>query len=269
MPTVDWNYAKWNERHDWPEGGDEWSFSWGGARAQWLTCVLPRLAPMLPTGSLVEIATGRGRWTHFLLSYCTSYTGVDLAPNCVSTCQERFADDTHATFAVTDGMTLPMVPDKSTDLVFSFDSLVHVEADVIASYLRECQRILSADGAAFIHHSNVGIYRRTARWRDLSARYANPFWLTRGVLRRVGLAEWHGDRGRSMTAQRFAELAKEAGLACPRQEVIGWSSLMLTDCISVVTRPGSKWDRTPTIVQNRRFKSAQRSARLVARAFLS
>jgi SAM-dependent methyltransferase len=268
MPTVDWNYAKWNERHDWSEEGDEWSIGWGGPRAQWLTCVFPRLAPMLPTGSLLEIATGHGRWTGFLLPECTSYIGVDLAPNCVDTCRKRFADDTHATFAVTDGMTLPMVPDESTDLVFSFDSLVHVESDVIASYLREFQRILSTDGVAFIHHSNVGIYHRTARWRDLSAKFANPFWLTRGVLRRVGWAEWHGDRGRSMTAQRFAELANEAGLACPRQEVIGWSGLMLTDCISVVTRPGSKWDRTPTVVRNRHFKSAQRSTRLMAQAFL-
>jgi hypothetical protein len=121
---------------------------------------------------------------------------------------------------------------------------------------------------AFIHHSNVGIYHRSAWWRDLLANRANPYWLTRGVLRRIGLAEWHGDRGRSMTAQRFAGLAKEAGLTCPRQEIIGWSSLMLTDCISIATRPGSKWDRTPIIVRNRRFKSAQRSARLIARAFL-
>lgn len=101
-------------------------------------------------------------WTRFLLPECISYIGVNLAPNCINTCQKGFADDTHATFAVTDGMTLPMVPDESTNLVFSFDFLVHVEADVIASYLRGFQRILSADGAAFIYHSNVGIYRRSA-----------------------------------------------------------------------------------------------------------
>ena len=48
-----------------------------------------------------------------------------------------------------DGQSLPMVADSSIDLAFSFDSLVHVEDDVMPSYLDELARVLSEDGVAF------------------------------------------------------------------------------------------------------------------------
>jgi 2-polyprenyl-3-methyl-5-hydroxy-6-metoxy-1,4-benzoquinol methylase len=218
MPTVAWNERKWDERHDWAEEGDEWSHAWGGAHAQWLTSVWPRLASFLPTGALLEIAPGYGRWTQYLLPRCTSYVGVDLAPSCIDVCQRRFGNQSHATFAVNDGMTLPMIAEGSIDFVFTFDSLVHVEADVISSYVHEFGRILSPDGVAFIHHSNVGIYSRSSRWRDLLAKGLEPLPVPEGVLGLAGLADWHNYRGRSMTAQRFAAMVEEVGLACPGQE---------------------------------------------------
>jgi len=267
MPTVEWNHSEWNSRYQWDESGDEWSAPWGSARAQWLTCVYPRLASFLPASSVLEIAPGYGRWTQFLLPQCCSYLGVDLAENCVQACRERFAGQAHATFAVNDGLTLPMAADESADLVFSFDSLVHAEADAVGSYLREIRRILSPDGVAFIHHSNAGAYHRTAAALDLLEKVADPFTLPRKALVRVGVADWHHFRGRSMTATRFAELAGHAGLACIGQEVISWSSPLLTDCISVAVIPGSKWDRAPARTRNRNFRPAARSSRAASRAF--
>ena len=267
MPSVAWNKGKWDERYDWPDGGDEWSIPWGGARAQWLNCIWPRVASFLPTGSLLEIAPGYGRWTQYLVRQCSTYVGVDLSPTCIDVCQKKFADQSHATFAVNDGTTLPMLAEGSIDFAFTFDSLVHAEADVISSYLREFGRILSPDGVAFIHHSNVGIYRRSAWWRDLLAKGVDPFRLSKEILGPVGLSGWHNYRGRSMTAQRFASMVTEAGLACPGQEAIAWSSLLLTDCISVVTRQGSRWDRPPAFIRNRYFPAAARSSRAAAHAF--
>lgn len=193
--------------------------------------------------------------------------GVDLSESCVHACTDRFADQPHATFAVNDGVTLPMVADKSVDLIFSFDSLVHVEADVVRSYLQEFSRVLSPDGVAFIHHSNAGAYRRTARWRDALAKVVDPLPDPREVLACSGLAAWHKSRGRSMTAQRFASMTGEAGLSCTGQEIIGWASPLLIDCISTVTRPGSRWDRSPALSRNRYFWLAALSARAAAQAF--
>jgi ubiquinone/menaquinone biosynthesis C-methylase UbiE len=267
MPTVTWNKDKWDETYDWPQSGDEWSRAWGGPRAQWSTCILPRVAAFLPASSVLEIAPGYGRWTEHLLPQSASYTGVDLSESCVHACAERFADQRHATFAVNDGMTLPMITDGSIDFIFSFDSLVHVEAEVIGSYLREFSRVLSPDGVAFIHHSNAGAYRRSARWRDALAKATDPIPAPREALACAGLAHWHKSRGRSMTAQRFAAMAGKAGLACTGQEVIGWASPLLIDCISTVTRPGSRWDRPATLSRNRYFWLAAFSARAAAQAF--
>jgi cyclopropane fatty-acyl-phospholipid synthase-like methyltransferase len=39
------------------------------------------------------------------------------------------------------------------DFVFSFDSLVHVESDVIENYLTQLAKKLKPNGIGFIHHS--------------------------------------------------------------------------------------------------------------------
>lgn len=267
MPTVAWNQEKWNQDYRWTDAGDEWSGVWGGPEAEWRSCIFPRIATFLPTGSLLELGPGFGRWTQYLLPTCTSYLGVDLADRCIAACEERFAGHEGVRFATNDGRSLPMVPDSSVDLVFSFDSLVHAEDDTIGAYLKEFHRVLSSDGIAFIHHSNIGVYHATATLRDLLARIGDPFPLPRAVLGRAGLANWHHYRGRSMTAACFLELSRKAGLACIGQEIVNWASPLLIDCISVVTRPGSKWERANIRVTNRHFRTAARSSDAAARVF--
>ena len=93
----------------------------------------PQVRPFLPTGTVCEIAPGYGRWTQYLLRECDQYVGVDLASRCVDACRERFTSFDHARFEVNDGRSLPVLENDSVDFVFSFDSLVHVEADVIAN----------------------------------------------------------------------------------------------------------------------------------------
>ena len=85
---------------------------------------------------------------------------VDMAEHCIDACRRRFASDTHISYHVNDGKSLEMVQDDSTDFVFSFDSLVHAEADVIEIYLRQLARKLTPNGVAFIHHSNIGAYQQ-------------------------------------------------------------------------------------------------------------
>jgi ubiquinone/menaquinone biosynthesis C-methylase UbiE len=266
MPSVTWNQDKWDRRYSWDDGGEEWSARWGGSLTQWRSCLWPRIAAFLPVRSLVEIAPGHGRWTQYLLPHADTYIGVDLAKSCVDACQERFAG-TNAHFTVSDGRSLPSVADGSADLVFTFDSLVHAEADVISDYLSEFSRVLSGDGVAFVHHSNVGTYHATAALRDLIGRLAEPFPVARQMLGPAGIADWHNFRGRSMTADRFAQMSAEAGLSCIGQEIIPWASPLLIDCISVVTRPGSRWDRPLVHLVNRHFRAAARSSRIAARTF--
>lgn len=276
MPTLEWNRDVWDRNYDWADGGDEWSAPWGGSEAEWRSCILPRVARFLSANSILEIAPGFGRWTEQLIPHCNTYLGVDLAERCVTACTDRFSGHEGVRFEVNDGQSLPMVPDGSVDLVFSFDSLVHVEDDVIDAYLKEFRRVLSKDGVAFIHHSNAAAYRAMSGLLDGLSQIGNVCGKAvlmntwgKTVLNRARLANWHQARGRSMTAERFAELSRDAGLVCIGQEIINWASPLLIDCISIVTQPGSTWERPNVCTTNRHFRAAARSSATSAQVFLS
>src|SRR5690606_9267209 len=154
MPDLSWNTSLWGDNYGWEEAGEEWSVPWGGSEAQWYGSLFPRLHRLLPASSILEIAPGYGRWTRFLLPNCERYLGIDLHASCVEACRNRFSNASHARFASNDGLSLAAAPDASFDVVFSFDSLVHAEIDVLQAYVAEILRKLKPGGTAFIHHSN-------------------------------------------------------------------------------------------------------------------
>jgi len=248
MATVRENHDKWSS-YDWSAGGDEWSAPWGGVDLQWWGCIWPRIQAFLPADTIVEIAPGFGRWTQFLKDQCRRLVLVDISERCIEACKRRFAAERHLSFFVNDGMSLPMVPEKSADFIFSFDSLVHAEADVLRAYLRESARVLKTGGAGFIHHSNLGRYSALlAVSSRIPARVRIPLE-NRGLL--VSNEHW---RATSMDARRFARYCREAGLQCVHQETVNWvrTGPYLIDCLSVFRR-----DSATSLVKrpraNRRF----------------
>src|SRR6266478_5857216 len=108
-------------KYDWKQAGEEWSEPWGASEAQWNGTIFPRIRDCVPTGTILEIAPGFGRWTHFLKDLCQQLVVVDLSTKCIEACQARFADCTHITYHVNDGKSLAMIADESIDFVFSFD----------------------------------------------------------------------------------------------------------------------------------------------------
>ena len=71
---------------------------------------------------------------------------VDISERCIEACRQRFAAESHIAYHANDGRSLEMVADRSIDFVFSFDSLVHADADVIEDYLRQLGRKLTPNG---------------------------------------------------------------------------------------------------------------------------
>jgi methyltransferase family protein len=175
MPDVDWNRYTWDRGYQWTGDGDEWSAAWGGARAHWFGSILPRINRFLPAHRVLEIAPGHGRWSQFLVKQCTEYFGVDLSETCIQACRRRFAAEGRAHFLTNDGKSLAMVPDGAIDFVFSYDSLVHAEIDVVREYMWQIVQKLTPTGVAYIHHSNgagegvdVDIARRNNRALSVS-----------------------------------------------------------------------------------------------------
>ena len=76
---------------------------------------------------------------------------VDLSENCIRACREKFGGKIK--YNVTDGKSLQMIKSRSKDLVFSWDSFVHMHSSVIDSYLNDICKILKPTGYVILHHS--------------------------------------------------------------------------------------------------------------------
>jgi SAM-dependent methyltransferase len=228
MPELEWNSVYFGGQYDWVQGGggEEWSRVWGGSEPQWFGSLYPRLHRILPTGTVVEIAQGYGRWTKYLLPLCRHYIGIDVSQQCVEACRQIFAG-AHATFEKTDGLTLPNVQDRSVDFVFSFDSLVHVELDVVKAYVGESLRVLTPNGVAFIHHSNL-----------------LPF---------AGSVGQPHARATSVSAGNVRDSIASAGGHILLQEIINWGGDHMHDCLTLFARGRLPAPCDPVQLENPRF----------------
>jgi SAM-dependent methyltransferase len=264
MPTVSENLDRW-QHHNWTQQGDEWSpgMSAEGTAVLWSRTVFPRIQRFVPTGTVLEIGPGFGRWTQYLRQLCQRLILVDLSERCIAACRERFAGEPHIEYIANDGASLECVADGSVDFIFSFDSLVHAESDAVGAYLAQAARKLKRGGAGFVHHSNLGafVHPRTGEIR-------------RFVTRR----NW---RAESMSSDVFRRLCDDAGLACRSQELINWIGrgrnadrhrldgrcIPLTDCLSVfTTADGTRV--APRVIVNHAFVEEWRQAEWMADVYL-
>jgi Methyltransferase domain len=244
--SVEWNRLIWDAEYPWADGGDGWSEEWGGPAKQWHGAILPRISAFLPARTCLEIAPGHGRWTQFLKDACERLIIVDLSSSCIAACQQRFADCSNISYYVNDGRSLEKISENSVDFVFSFDSLVHVEADILEAYLQQLAVKMTKCGVGFIHHSNLGQYK-SELWH-----LRTP--VLRSILKRIRLGDTDtGYRTFSVTAGKFEEMARRAGLQCISQELINWYSPRLSDCLTAFTPNGSRWCRPNEIRHNPYF----------------
>ena len=239
MPTVKENHQRWLE-YDFPEGGDEWSASWGGTGGLWWGTVFPRVQSGLE-GSVLEIGPGYGRFTQFLLERCEDLTLVDLVPKCIEACRKRFREFNNINYLVNDGRSLSGVLDNSIDFAFSFDSLVHAEAEVLCSYISELKRVLVPGGRAFIHHSNVAGLADPVTGKQV---VENPHW-----------------RGETASAGLVREYCALNQLDCRLQELVNWGVEDLTDCFTSLIKPKDDISEEAVLAENPEFMEEARLIR--------
>lgn len=156
----------------------------------------------------VDFACGRGRNTEKLCDLATSITMVDVNPENIDYCREKFANCPQIDFALCNGYELTGIADDSVTFLYSFDSMVHFDLELIISYLYEFERVLRPGGTAFIHHSNYtgspgADFQQNPHWRNF------------------------------MSADLFRHVATRAGLEVVRQDVIGWGGVSQLDCLTL------------------------------------
>jgi hypothetical protein len=138
-----------------------------------------------------------------------------------------------------------MSPDASVDFVFSFDSFVHPNRDVIEAYLRELGTKLKPGGKGFIHHSNFGEYANSLRER-LPEALAKP-------LIKAKILDWAHHRNPTMSADLFRALCEQNGLHCITQELVNWRGRRLIDCLSFFVRSDPTGQKSTKIIRNPNF----------------
>jgi len=142
---------KWNDESSWIDGGHEWSSFFKGTERLWNDHIFDTIKDFRGK-KILEIAPGFGRFSQFLSVLAEELIVVDLNPLCIQKTKEKLGHHVLAYF-VNDGKSFPFVRDNSQDLVFSFDSFVHMHKNVIEDYVQEISRVLKPGGYGFIHHS--------------------------------------------------------------------------------------------------------------------
>jgi 2-polyprenyl-3-methyl-5-hydroxy-6-metoxy-1,4-benzoquinol methylase len=247
MPTIEDNISCYGKEYEWPNEGNEWSVPWGGTPYLWHGTIFPRIFPFLPTTTILEIAPGFGRCTQYFINLCEHLQIVDLNKNCIDHCKNRFKDYNTIDYYINNGKTLEMISDQSIDFVFSWDSLVHCESEVLESYIKECSRILKPNGIGFFHHSNIGQYY------DAS-------------LKKISCENLHG-RGETMSAALFKKYCDENQLICINQEIINWGGSILNDCLSLFTKRMDKKHFTDNLFINSEFHKEVHSINAIAKMY--
>lgn len=170
--------------------------------AQWRDLILPFLRldeSGIDLSATVELGAGRGRAASKLLPLAGRLHLVDLHANNLEACRRRFGDDPRISCHVTDGRSLPL-PDASATFLFSFDSMVHFDSDVVRAYLRETHRVLLPGGHAFLHHSNTtahpgGDFQAQPQWRNFMSRALLAHYALKEGLKvaKQETVDWVGD----------------------------------------------------------------------------
>lgn len=149
--SVALNFEKW-DNWDWSQNGDEWTES-----AEWKQAVVDHiLKPAVGSApSILEIGPGAGRWTEFLKDVATDLTVVDLSPQCIEICRERFGEGGNIEYFVTPGTDLSFIDSETIDGIWSFDVFMHISPPDVSSYLRELARVMKPGGQGVIHHARI------------------------------------------------------------------------------------------------------------------
>ena len=72
-----------------------------------------------------------------------------------------------------------------------------------------------------------------------------------------------------MTSRKVADVGRLAGLVCIGQEIIDWGhqSRRMIDCLSMLTRLGSRWERPNVVVRNPYFMAEAISAHVISEVY--
>jgi ubiquinone/menaquinone biosynthesis C-methylase UbiE len=158
----------------------------------------------------MELSCGHGRNSEKLAVSAKNMTLIDVNPENISFCKQRFRDKPWR-ILLNNGFDIQEVEDDSITFGYCFEAAVHFDLEIILSYIKEFRRVLVSGGFGFMHHSN---YTRSPGADITTTPHARSF----------------------MSKEIFAHLCIHNGLRIVDQRLIDWGSpeeYFETDCFSL------------------------------------
>lgn len=110
------------------------------------------LKPYVFNKTVIELGCLDGKWIHpMLFHYPKKVIAVDIIEDGFEQIKKWIGYTEHIQFYLTTGDELEGIADQSVDFIFSMDSLVRSEVQIIDKYLAEFKRVLAPGGRACIH----------------------------------------------------------------------------------------------------------------------
>jgi hypothetical protein len=100
----------------------------------------------------LEIGPGGGRWTRYLLGFRTLYV-VDYYQELLDEL-EKSISAANMIFVKNGGCDFPGIGPGTIDYAFSFGTFVHLDVDLIETYLRNLRFVLKPEANVVIHYSD-------------------------------------------------------------------------------------------------------------------
>lgn len=173
--------------------------------------IVSELIAKLAQFDVLDIGIGGGRTTLHLAGRCKTYTGVDINPNMISACNQRFKNWPHnIAFSIADARTLENLADNSYDLVlFSFNGIDYVNHQDRIRALASIYRVLRP-GCYFVFSShNTNCIPSLLSLRTHLSR--NPINTARGLLQWLKLNFIHNNRSTIKQANKSARVMLNDG----------------------------------------------------------
>lgn len=176
---------------------------------------------LIPEGARVlDVGCGNGRFFSTLEDRNITYTGIDFSKGLIDIAEERYANDTRATFMVGDALALPF-PDNSFDTVVSFAVIHHIPSkEYHMQFFRELARVTKPSGLIVVTAWNVW---RAKPWAILTYAFKKMVGLTH-----LDFGDAFLDFGKEINARYvhafskrgFISLAQKTGLTIEKCDVI-------------------------------------------------
>lgn len=160
---------------------------------------------------VLDIGIGGGRTTLHLAGRCKTYTGVDINPNMVAACRQRFSSwPCSLTFNIADARTLESLADEAFDFVlFSFNGIDYVNHQDRMLALASIYRVLRPGGYfVFSSHSTNCIPELLSLRTHLSR---NPINAARGLVQWLKLNFIYNKRSTLKQANKSAKIMLNDG----------------------------------------------------------